>query len=159
MFLFEESVKAKYYVNRNGEVYSSINGIIKKKKATLHSRGYMYVRTAKKNYQLHRIVACAFIERIEGKDFVNHKDGNKQNNDVSNLEWVTHKENIEHAIRTGLTNLMIKNEGCLKYTNEQCKDVISMVKSGMKYISAGEKYGMPYSTVAHLIRGSRRNII
>ena len=53
-------------------------------------------------YRLHRLVAQYYIENKENKPFVNHIDGNKQNNHVNNLEWVTHRENMDHAISTGL---------------------------------------------------------
>lgn len=55
-----------------------------------------------KNLQIHRIIASIFCRRELGKDFVNHIDGNKQNNEARNLEWCTRSENTLHAYRTGL---------------------------------------------------------
>lgn len=51
-----------------------------------------------------RIVALAFIPNPENKPEINHKDGNRLNNKVSNLEWTTKKENMDHAVATGLIN-------------------------------------------------------
>ena len=50
-----------------------------------------------KDYLVHRLVAEAFIPKIDGKDSINHIDGNPKNNHVSNLEWCDHKENNNHA--------------------------------------------------------------
>lgn len=55
-----------------------------------------------KNTHVHRLIATYFIPNPYNLPQVNHKDGNKQNNNLDNLEWVTHKENIRHAVRTGL---------------------------------------------------------
>lgn len=52
----------------------------------------------RKNHYVHRLVAIAFLERDEGKDFVNHKDYNTHNNSADNLEWCTQKQNAEHSV-------------------------------------------------------------
>lgn len=55
----------------------------------------------KKYYRLHRLVAEAFVPNLESKPQINHKDRNKQNNSVDNLEWVSGSENVAHTFVTG----------------------------------------------------------
>lgn len=58
-----------------------------------------------KDYSLHRLIAQTFVPNSENKKEVNHKDGNKQNNNIRNLEWVTRSENLKHRYRVlGQTN-------------------------------------------------------
>ena len=154
--LFDETKQTQWFVTESGAVFRITNGVKFQKGVSVHSRGYVYVRTTNGNYQLHRLVATAFLSNDKNKQTVNHKDGNKQNNSVENLEWATYKENAQHALRRGLTTRMGKNEGNLKYTNQQCLDILALIKGGETYKKAGEVFGMPYSTVAHLVRGSRR---
>ena len=66
----------------------------------LNSDGYEVIklrnREIYRKFRVHCLVALHFIEQPEGKDFVNHIDKNRTNNTVTNLEWVTHQENIDH---------------------------------------------------------------
>lgn len=63
-----------------------------------NTTGYMQISLSADNRQsVHRLVALAFIPAVEGKPFVNHKNGIRDDNRVENLEWVTHSENLRHA--------------------------------------------------------------
>lgn len=68
----------------------------------INNRGYRAVCLRKTTFMVHRLVAQAFIPNPENKPVVNHIDGNKLNNHVSNLEWATVAENNRHARETGL---------------------------------------------------------
>lgn len=65
--------------------------------------GYYYSRFLNRDY-IHRIVAETFIDNPENKEYVNHIDGNKNNNNIDNLEWSTPSENMVHASISGLIN-------------------------------------------------------
>lgn len=75
-------------------------------KGYLDSIGYLGVTLSingkVRGFFIHRLVAMTFIPNPENKREVNHKDGNKTNNSVSNLEWATRSENVMHAYNTGL---------------------------------------------------------
>lgn len=69
-----------------------------------HTGGYLRVQLSRKDFYIHRLVAEAFIPKVHGKEQINHKDMNKQNNCVDNLEWCTQLENNQHSYQTrGLT--------------------------------------------------------
>ncbi|MNB67628.1 hypothetical protein D3C87_914890 [compost metagenome] len=89
-----------YSVDEAGVV---INDKTKKVQKQYMQNGYVKVNILSKHYNVHRLVAAAFIGAAPpGRDKVNHKDGNKLNNHYTNLEWVSHSENIRHAFSTGL---------------------------------------------------------
>lgn len=101
----EAYIHPRYTVTEEGDVYTIVNGQ-RYKMSVNYKKAYPSVNITlnnkRKGYVVHRIVAIAFIPNPENKPCVNHIDGNKLNCHVSNLEWVTYKENSEHAKRTGL---------------------------------------------------------
>ena len=156
-----EEKSAIYYVCSNGDIFSEslikipiitdgrkFSGefkVIKKTKKKLtqivNNRGYYSVRVNGKTKMVHRLVAEAFIENVHNKPFVNHKDGNKLNNDYSNLEWVTNQENIQHAHDNGLIPMTEKRrfagrENMRKLSND---DVLYIRKN---YKPKDKEHGM-----------------
>lgn len=98
-----------------------------------------------KTFLVHRLVANAFIPNSNGKPEINHKDGNKQNNSVENLEWVTSKENKRHGMRTGLYDLDKMRKGAERMRTPEAirKMAISLGKpvirsDGKIYASAAD---------------------
>ena len=95
-------------------------------KGSLNSCGYKRVQLgSSKNKQfVHRIVALTFLEIDQNRLFVNHKDGNKANNQLSNLEWVTSSENDLHAYANDLKKSK-KGEDChrAKLNNNQVAEI------------------------------------
>ena len=105
-----EKYDCKYLVTSEGDVFS-LKGNKKLLKGSIKNSGYREVLISHKNkktYELvHRLVAKAFIENPNNLRTVNHKDGNKLNNHVSNLEWMSCSDNLKHARDSGLSNCKI----------------------------------------------------
>lgn len=90
-------------------------------KLNLVKSGYLYItitaNNTKRTLKIHRLVAEVFIPNPNDLPEVNHIDGNKENNCVDNLEWCTHKENIQHALKNNLLNDRSGNN------NANCKKI------------------------------------
>lgn len=110
-----------------------------------------------KTKRVHRLVAKAFIPNPENKRTVNHKDGDKTNNHISNLEWATYSENAQHSFDY-LDRKPVINKG---EKNGYSKKVIN-VSSGESYGSLKELYrevdtGYKYSTLRAMLNGQNPN--
>lgn len=99
--IYLKGIKTNYSVSDCGIIRNDERDTFLKPRV---NNGYLYVNISikGKSYSraIHRLVAIAFLEREdESKNIVNHKDKNRQNNKVENLEWVTQRENVLHSIR------------------------------------------------------------
>lgn len=123
---------------------------------TKDSHGYYFVRIRKKGLWVHRAVAMAFIGLTEERKYVNHKDGNIENNDVSNLEICTSGENQKHAYDTGLRKIPLSK------TNSNFRGTIiaTNIKSGEKIEFNGRKelrdFGFPPASVYACCLGKQK---
>lgn len=94
---------------------------------TKQPKGYLYAMIQlsngkQKNCRVHRLVANYFLPNPDNLPCINHIDGNKENNHVSNLEWCTYQDNMQHAVRTGLTHPH-------RWTDEERKQISDKVKA------------------------------
>ena len=101
---------------------------------------------------VHRLVAIAYLQQIDGKPEVNHKDGEKWNSVPENLEWVTTSENAYHALRTGLRKCgeQMKNA---KLTNQDAINIKKQVREGRSMLSLSKEYGLSFAAVQRLNTG------
>lgn len=143
----------------NGRVMCDfkIKGKILKPFRTGKGDGYYTVSIHGKFYKVHRLVATAFVPNPCNLPQVNHIDGDKTNNSVNNLEWVTNLENMQHAVRKGLRPLGGKVPNA-KFTNEQVQEIRKEYEPNIrgKGIKAlAKKYGVAYSTIKNILYGRK----
>ena len=151
-----------YEVSNSGEIKSLERTIIvsgrsrklKEKilKPKINNDGYVHIQFSRNGcystFTVHRLVAEAFLEIPDDKVFVNHINGNKLDNNVQNLEWVTRSENMQHAFKLGLCSKRNRRVRIL----DKC--------SGAKYNSMKEAAtinGIKYHTLKKYLNGSRIN--
>lgn len=143
-----------YLIYNDGRIYS-----IKKDKFLnignhLDGRGYREVRLWKdgKRYykHLHRLLAEAFLENPHNLRTVNHKDGNKLNNSLDNLEWMNDEDQQRHAFKLGL-----KTHG-ISMSDEDIYEIYDMYFiNGLKPKTISEKLGKPFGTIKKICYGER----
>ena len=117
----------KYFVSNLGRFKNSSGTIMNNYK--VNDNGYIRVYIYNKTYALHRLIALAFIENPENKEQVNHIDGNKLNNSVINLEFVTNQENQIHKFQNGLGNNFTRKITQYDLQMNKIKDFNSIVEA------------------------------
>ncbi len=144
-------------VSETGEIKSHgklINGEICK-------NGYKRVHVSHKGttykFLAHRLIAQAFIPNPDNLPCVNHKDGNKVNNCVSNLEWCTYGENMKHAYRTGLRDVYGTAKRTRRLTAQQVREIRATYVKGKHTINntygLAKKYGVSPKVIQNVVNG------
>ena len=142
-----------YLIKDGGIVFSLIRNKIKKD--WHHRDGYRIIGLIKNKkrtvFYVHRLVAEAYLPKIEGKEFVNHKDGNKADNHVSNLEWVTKSENSKHSFEIGTQDNKGENHPMSLLNEQKVIEIRNRFILGFKRKELAEMYGVKRSTIEKII--------
>ena len=108
-----------------------------------------------KTFKVHRLVAFAFLDKVEGKEQINHIDGDKTNNNVMNLEWCNNAENQLHAVRVGLKSRPKGEKNARATLTEQKVSIIKLFlqKGWGSYRDLARLFGVKKSLVADIGMG------
>ena len=152
-----------YFVHYLGWVWNSDSKKEITQQLTVHGYKVVYLydyKTKKGRLKpVHRLVAQAYIPNTENKPCVNHKDGIKTNNNLDNLEWVTHKENMRHAIEVlgikfGGLNLISQgsNHPCSKLTEQNVLDIRLECSLGRTQADLGRQFNVSEMLISKIVR-------
>jgi len=149
-----------YYVTENGEVYRLWKIGFKKRKSHFNNDGYCQITFCInrniKHYLIHRLVAELYIPNPNNLPEVNHDDGDKTNNNISNLYWCTPSQNIKHAHRTGLIKpAKGQQHSNSKLTEEQVKWIRKNYIPRHKEFGTrgiGRKYNVSHIAILKIIK-------
>lgn len=141
----------RYEISDKGRVRNSIKGNILK--GSKHNHGYRSVCLRidnKDSYKLiHRLIASAFIPNNDSKkDCINHIDGDKLNNSISNLEWCTKAENNKHACQAGLR----KGGNSIQITEAQVLEARKLYDEGLRVSQISKKFQLDWNVIDNIIK-------
>jgi hypothetical protein len=143
-----------YEVSDLGNVRSLNTGAVMR--ASVDERGYpkitAWASNVPSNLRVHRMVAEMFLPNLEGKPVVNHLDGVKTNNCLTNLEWATVAENTQHAYDTGLQGRG-EDHHLAKLVEDDVHEIRQLIATGMSATAIGAKFGVTMHAVLHIRDG------
>lgn len=137
----------RYFVTEDGRLFKELKMHTRKKYTNVR----LWDSDNQKSYftGIHRLVAMCYIDNPDNKPFVNHQDGDPSNNHVSNLEWCTNSENVQHAYDIGLGYKIVKPVRQVSLNGE----VIARYKS---ISEASRQTGVNLSHICQCCRGNRK---
>ena len=143
-----------YFIDKNGDVYSTKLGYLHKLKTRANRYGYLVATLSKngKSYYrtVHKLVVSAYIRvpDLEKDETVNHKDGNKLNNHLDNLEIISRGDNVRHSRRNKL-------QPC-KYSDKIIIKALTDIHNGKSTNSVAKQYGISQSYLNKIKKGIYR---
>ena len=152
--------EGRYLISNIGRVKTFVQACKSNKdgilKNGIDTGGYFIIKLYREGKgtttKIHRLVAETFIENPNNLPQVNHKDGNKQNNNVENLEWCTALENAKHSWDTGLSKKYFGEQTSqAKFTEKQILEIRSKYKKG-NGIELAAEYNMSATNIYDIIR-------
>jgi len=155
-----------YEVSNHGEVRSlRSNKLLKPSLAKGYFKVVLSAENIPKPFTVHRLVALAFIPNFENLPQVNHRDGVKTNNSASNLEWVTPKANISHAIESKLIDFSTRRFSTQhrrvgqrrkgKISDCQVQEIIERFKNGESKKSLARFFGVTPKAIIYILKRDR----
>ena len=160
MYILNEDLKqiegfgGRYYVDRAGNIYSTRKNL-KPRKQYINSFGYcvvgLYENGKEYKRKVHKLVAEAFIPNPNNKPEVNHINGDKTDNSVGNLEWVTRSENVKHAYDLGIKKVPCKH--LIKPVFQVDRLTGDLIASFNSVIEASEKTNINKTNISQVARG------
>lgn len=115
---------------------------------------YLCVGGNKRRWRVHKLIANAFLDNPKGLPIINHRDGNKINNIVSNLEWISHQDNTRHAHMMGLK----KNSYGKMIDKSKLMTLINLNEMGYSQCSLAKIFDMSQSTISRAINLKRKYV-
>jgi len=164
---YVKGYEGMYEINEHGDVRSkdryveTSTGVRKYRGKKVHpylSSGYMKVDLNKDGHKgrkfVHRLLAETFLDNPENLPIVNHKDGDKLNNSLGNLEWCSYSYNYMHAMKAGMiTPLKGEDSGRAKLSEKEVIEIRDKFREGMKQKELSKIYSTPLPTIKDITRG------
>tara|TARA_R110000822_G_scaffold138001_3_gene275507 strand:+ start:2754 stop:3311 length:558 start_codon:yes stop_codon:yes gene_type:complete len=155
--VFIPGYEGRYLIYNNGDVYSVKSKRCLKPRIRGKKNPYLFVSLWKNNrekhYYIHRLIAGAFIDNLNNKPFINHIDGDMMNNHVSNLEWCTQSENVQHAVSIGKIKQGYGSPNS-KFTKKQIQYIRATYPSLNQYELA-KKFNVAQGTIQTILANKR----